>query len=114
MGMGTLGALHIGSINFINNIISSVTTKTANRQAPSGPVSLDSGISQRNLAHKHERVHTLLHMHGRANIHCTRFDTHERTHRRLSQVNATEIGLERHIVVVSECVFVFVRVHHSS
>lgn len=43
--------MHIGSINFINNIISPVTTKTANRQAPSGPVSPDSGISQRNLMH---------------------------------------------------------------
>lgn len=58
MGLGTLGAMHIGSINFINNIISSVTKKTANRQAPSGPVSPDRRISQRNLTHAHTNAYT--------------------------------------------------------
>lgn len=114
MGMGTRGAMHIGSISFINNIMGSVTTKTANRQAPSGPVSPDSGISQRNLAHRHECAHTLLHTHGRANIHCTRFDTHERTHGRSSQVNASEIVLGRQIAAVSECVFAFVCVYTTA
>lgn len=59
--------MHIGSINFINSIISPVTTKTANRQAPSGPVSPDSGISQRNLAHA--RTHKLSHIHTHAAVY---------------------------------------------
>lgn len=113
MGLGTLGAMHIGSINFINNIISAVTTKTTNCQAPSGPVSLDRRISQRNLAHKHKRTHTALHarLHKqrRAHIQRAHFDTHGGTQRRLSQVDANRDWsgeMACVTVCVCECVFV--------
>lgn len=69
-----------------NNIISSVNAKTANRQAPSGPVSADGALGQQKC------VHTVTHAWA-----CTRVDTHERTHGWSSQVNVTEIGLERQL-----------------
>lgn len=69
-----------------NNIISSVTAKTASRQAPSGPVSADSAVGQQKC------IHTVTHAWA-----CTRVDPHERTHGWSSQVNVTEMGLQRQL-----------------
>lgn len=91
MGLGTLGVMHNGSINFINDIISLVTTKIANRQAPSGLVSPDCRISQQNLAHKHKHRHT--HTRSCTNIKYALSLTRTSAQRGSGQVDATEMGM---------------------